>query len=98
MICVPGLMLALLTRAKEKENINDFSHMHKVYMSGLFILCFPMSIWGLFKAAAQCSVSVACWWSNFRKGKQGREKPLRFALPSVRLAKVLGALLHARVQ
>lgn len=33
-----------------------------------------MSIWGRFKAAAQCSASVACRWSILRRGTQGGGK------------------------
>lgn len=68
-----------------------------VHVTIIYIL-FPVSTSGPFKAAAQCSACVACRWSNFRRGKQGGEKLLRFVLASVSPAKVLGAPLHAGVQ
>jgi len=57
----------------------------------IMYILFPVSIWGPFKVAAQCSASVACRWSNFSRRKQGGEKLLRFALGSVSPAKVSGA-------
>lgn len=71
-------------------------HVLSAHVLIIYIL-FPVSIWCPFKAAAQCSASVAWRWSNFRRGKQGGEKLLRFVAASVNPAEVSGALLCARV-
>lgn len=61
-------------------------------------ILFPVSIWGPFKATAQCSASVPCRCSNFRSAKQGGEKVLGFVFAFASPVEILGALLRAMVQ